>query len=42
MSRIIFSEIKTGGSRLSARQRQIRDLVAAGKVSFDSCELGEK
>ena len=31
VSRIIFSEIKTGGSRLSARQRQIRDLVAAGK-----------
>ncbi len=42
VSRIIFSEIKTGGSRLSAKQKQIRDLVAAGKVAFDSYELGEK
>lgn len=31
---IIFLEIKTGGSKLSKRQKEIRDLVDAGKVSF--------
>jgi predicted Holliday junction resolvase-like endonuclease len=42
VSRIIFSEIKTGGSRLSARQRQIRDLVDDGEVAFDTYELEKK
>ncbi len=42
VSRIIFSEIKTGRARLSAKQRQIRDAVEAGKVEFDTYEMGER
>lgn len=29
---IIFAEVKTGDSRLTLRERQIRDAIAAGKV----------
>jgi predicted Holliday junction resolvase-like endonuclease len=31
---IHFVEVKSGGSQLNARQRQIRDAVLAGKVEF--------
>ncbi|HEU5219750.1 MAG TPA: Holliday junction resolvase-like protein, partial [Gemmatimonadales bacterium] len=31
---IVFVEVKTGGSTLTARERQIRDIVRAGKVSW--------
>ena len=33
--RIVFVEFKAGGSQLSAGQRQVRDLVAAGRVGFE-------
>lgn len=32
--RVVIMEFKTGRSKLSLRQRQIRDLVEAGKVEF--------
>ena len=32
--RVILVEFKTGNSKLTPRQRQIRDIVAAGKVEF--------
>ncbi len=32
--RVVIMEFKTGKSKLTGRQRQIRDLVEAGKVEF--------
>lgn len=37
---IVFIEIKTGGSGLSARERQIRDAIRAGKVSWQEIRTG--
>lgn len=39
---IIFVEIKTGKSRLSKGQRNLRDLVQAGKVRFATFRVGEE
>jgi len=39
---IIFVEIKTGGARLSKSQKDFRDLVRAGKVSFITFKITEK
>lgn len=36
---IIFVEIKTGGSGLSARQRQIRDAIRAGRVEWQEIRI---
>ena len=38
---IIFVEIKTGKARLSKSQKDFRDLVKAGKVSFVSFKITE-
>jgi len=38
---IIFVEIKTGRSRLTTSQRNIKRLVAAGKVSFATFRISE-
>ena len=38
---IIFIEIKTGGARLSRSQKDFRDLVRAGKVSFVTFKITE-
>jgi predicted Holliday junction resolvase-like endonuclease len=38
---IIFVEIKTGKSRLTTTQKQIKKLVAEGKVSFATFRIGE-
>jgi predicted Holliday junction resolvase-like endonuclease len=35
VNRLIFSDIKTGGARLTKKQRTIRDAVTAGKVEWD-------
>lgn len=35
VSRIIFSEIKTGRASLQRKQKQIKELVEDGKVEFD-------
>ena len=37
--RVILMEFKTAGSKLSAGQRRIRDLVRKGKVSFEEFRL---
>ena len=42
IDRLIFSDIKTGGARLSVRQREIRDAVAAGKVEWHVYDRGGK
>ena len=39
---IAFVEIKSGKSRLSNRQKDIRDAVNAGKVTFDVYEPGDQ
>ena len=36
---IILVEFKSGGSRLSARQRRIRELVQSGRVEFKELRL---
>lgn len=38
VSRIFFADIKTGGGRLTSRQREIRALVQDKKVDFDIYE----
>ena len=38
---IIFVEIKTGGARLSRSQKDFRDLIKAGKVSFVTFKITE-
>lgn len=38
---IVFVEIKTGGARLSKSQKDFRDLVKAGKVSFVTFKITE-
>ena len=38
---IVFVEIKTGGARLSRSQKDFRDLVKAGKVSFVTFKITE-
>ena len=38
---IVFVEIKTGGARLSKSQKDFRDLVEAGKVSFVTFKITE-
>lgn len=34
LERIVFIEVKTGGGGLSKRERQLRDVVKAGRVSW--------
>jgi predicted Holliday junction resolvase-like endonuclease len=38
---IVFVEIKTGGARLSKPQKNFRDLVKSGKVSFATFKITE-
>ena len=40
LQEIVFLEIKTNSSTLSARQRQIRDAVRAGKVVWRELRIG--
>ncbi len=35
VSKILFTDVKTGAARLSAKQKEIRSLVQAKKVQFD-------
>jgi len=38
---LVFVEIKTGGARLNRTQKDFRDLVKAGKVSFVTFKITE-
>lgn len=42
LARIVFVEVKTGGSGLSKRERQLRDVVAAGRVSWQEMRVGPR
>ncbi len=39
LRRIVFVEVKTGGSALSKRERQLRDVVQAGQVSWQEMRI---
>ena len=39
---IILVDVKTGNAQLTTRQRQIRDVISKGKVSFETIRLDEK
>ena len=39
---IVFIEVKTGGSTLTGRERQIRDAVRGGRVSWVELRVGQK
>jgi predicted Holliday junction resolvase-like endonuclease len=37
---IVFIEVKTGGATLSRRERQLRDVIAAGRVTWKEMRSG--
>lgn len=37
---VVFLEVKTGGSRLSSRERRIREAVEQGRVRWEELRLG--
>jgi len=37
---VVFIEVKTGGASLSKRERQLRDAVRAGRVSWREIRTG--
>ena len=39
LQRIVFVEVKTGGSGLSRRERQLRDVIQAGRVSWQEMRI---
>jgi predicted Holliday junction resolvase-like endonuclease len=39
LCRVIFVEVKTGGSELSARERRVRDAVKAGRVDWNELRV---
>lgn len=39
LERVVFVEVKTGGSVLSARERQLRDAVQAGRVEWQELRI---
>lgn len=39
LARVIFIEVKTGMSRLSVRERQLRDVIDAGEVYWEEIRL---
>jgi len=41
LERVVLIEVKTGGSRLSKRERQIRDAVRNGEFAFLTCRVAE-
>jgi predicted Holliday junction resolvase-like endonuclease len=39
LRRVVFIEIKTGGSGLTGRERQVRDAVRAGQVAWEELRI---
>src|SRR5207244_6523144 len=39
LRRVVFIEIKTGGSALSGRERQVRDVVRARQVAWEELRI---
>ncbi|MEO8032501.1 MAG: Holliday junction resolvase-like protein [Gemmatimonadota bacterium] len=40
INRIVMIEVKTGGSTLSKRERQIRDVIREGRISWQELRAG--
>ena len=40
IEQIVLVEVKTGGSSLSKRERQIRDVILQGKISWQELRVG--
>jgi predicted Holliday junction resolvase-like endonuclease len=40
VERVVFLEVKTGGSGLNARERSVRDAIRAGKVEWLEVRVG--
>ncbi len=38
--RVVFVEVKTGGSTLTTRERKVRDAIRAGRVEFKELRVG--
>ena len=39
LRRVVFLEIKTGGSALTGRERQVRDVVQAHQVAWEELRI---
>jgi len=39
LRQVVFLEVKTGGANLTPRERQIRDAVTSGRVSWQECRV---
>jgi predicted Holliday junction resolvase-like endonuclease len=40
LRRVVFIEVKTGGAGLSKRERQLRDVIKAGRVGWLEMRIG--
>ena len=40
--RVVFIEVKTGGSTLSTRERKVRDAIRAGRVEWRELRVGDE
>lgn len=41
LRRVVFVEVKTGASKLTARERQVRDAIRAGRVEWQELRGGK-
>ena len=41
LRRVVFLEVKTGAAALSTRERQIRDAIESGRISWDELRVGK-
>ena len=42
LERVVFLEVKTGGAALSTRERQVRDAIASGRITWDELRISSK
>jgi predicted Holliday junction resolvase-like endonuclease len=40
LRRVVFLEVKTGAAALSTRERQVRDAIESGRISWDELRVG--
>jgi predicted Holliday junction resolvase-like endonuclease len=41
LRRVVFLEVKTGAAALSTRERQVRDAIESGRISWDELRVGK-
>ncbi len=42
LRRVVFLEVKTGAAALSTRERQVRDAIESGRISWDELRVNSK